>query len=309
MLQVRDSSAPIPGARFLDPKVLARIDNLELIARMVVSGFISGLHRSPHLALSIDFAEHRAYMPGDDIRRIDWRVFARTDRLYVKETEADTNANFSVLLDVSRSMDYGGGGNGLSKLDYGRFLAASLSYLSSRQRDRVGLITFDTELIDIIPPSAKHFETILHTLDRLQAGRRSEFGQPLRRVANSLHRRGILALISDLYEEPSRIVNALAELRFRGHDLIVFHILDPSEVEFDFSEAAPFEDLETGERLPVIPSQFRTEYRARIQRHIDTLQKRLGGSGIDYAFFTTDQPLDHALFRYLSDRQRLARVR
>ena len=154
--------APATGARFIDPKVLARIDNLELVARTVVDGFISGLHRSPYLGLSIDFAEHRAYMPGDDIRRIDWRVFGRTDRFYVKEFEADTNANFSVVLDISRSMEFGNAG--LTKLEYAKFLAASLTYLSNRQRDRVGLVTFDTDIVDIVPPSAKHLEVVLHTL-------------------------------------------------------------------------------------------------------------------------------------------------
>ncbi|MCH8256010.1 MAG: DUF58 domain-containing protein, partial [Gemmatimonadetes bacterium] len=144
------------GARFIDPNILARMDNLELVARTVVDGFISGLHRSPYLGLSIDFAEHRPYMPGDDIRRIDWRVFGRTDRFYVKEFEADTNANFSVVLDISRSMDFGEAG--IRKLDYAKFLAASLTYLSSRQRDRVGLVTFDSEIVDIVPPSAKHLE-------------------------------------------------------------------------------------------------------------------------------------------------------
>jgi uncharacterized protein (DUF58 family) len=302
-----NTTAPTPGARFIDPVVLSRIDNLELIARTVVDGFISGMHRSPFRGLSIDFAEHRPYSPGDDIRRIDWRVFARTDRFYIKEYEADTNTNFSVILDVSRSMDYASGA--LSKLDYARYLAASLSYMSYRQRDRTGLFTFDSDLIDMIPPSAKRFQTILHTLDQLQPGRTSEFAKPLLKVADSLQRRSILLLISDLYDEPETIVSALNELRFRGNDMIVFHILDPAEIDFTFNEATNLEDMETGDRLPIVPDQFRQQYRELVQQHIATLERRLGENRIDYAFFDTSQPLDHALFRYLSNRARLSQVR
>ena len=307
MLEARNTAAPTPGARFIDPAILARIDNLELIARTVVDGFISGLHRSPFLGLSIDFAEHRAYMPGDDIRRIDWRVFARTDRLYVKEFEADTNANFSVLLDVSRSMDFAT--RGITKLDYARMIAASLTYMSSRQRDRVGLITFDNDVIDIVPPSAKHFMTVLHTLDRLEPGAVSDYAQPLKKVAEIIQRKSILVIISDLYETPERIISAINELRFRGNDIIVFHILDPAEVDLTFSENSSFQDLETNERLPVTPDQFRERYRELVQEHIATLQQRLGENRIDYAFFNTAQPLDHVLFQYLSERARLTRVR
>ena len=307
MLESRNTAAVTPGARFIDPAILARIDNLELIARTVVDGFISGLHRSPFLGLSIDFAEHRAYMPGDDIRRIDWRVFARTDRLYVKEFEADTNANFSVILDVSRSMDFAT--RGVTKLDYARMIAASLTYMSSRQRDRVGLITFDSDVIDIVPPSAKHFMTVLHTLDRLAPGKISDYTQPLRKVAEVIQRKSILAIISDLYDTPERIISAINELRFRGNDIIVFHILDPAEVDLTFNENSTFQDLETDERLPIAPDQFRDRYRELLQQHIATLQQRLGENRIDYAFFTTSQPLDHVLFQYLSERARLTRVR
>lgn len=303
------TAARAPGARFIDPQVLSRIGNLELIARTVVNGFISGLHRSPLLGLSIDFAEHRGYEPGDDVRRIDWRVYARTDRLYIKETESDTNANFSILLDTSKSMAFSS--RTMSKLDYARFAAASLAYLSNRQRDRVGLVTFDDDLREIVPPSAKHFETVLHTLDRLEPGAQSRLDRPLKRVAEiaSLRRRGVMVLLSDLYEPPEQVLRALTELRLRGNDLLVFHILDPAEVNFDYNDAANFEDLETGERLAVLPEQFRAEYRKRVQNHIDSLQKLLGDGRIDYAFFDTSQPLDHLLFRYLSDRQRLGRTR
>src|SRR5512146_452789 len=160
--------AAIPGARFVDPKVLARIGNLELVARSVVDGFINGIHASPFFGASVDFAEHRGYVAGDDIRRVDWRLYARTDRYYIKEYEADTNANFSVLLDVSKSMGFGT--TGITKLDYGKMLAGCLTYLVHRQRDRVGLVAFDSDIVETVPPSAKHMDVVLHTLDKLTTG-------------------------------------------------------------------------------------------------------------------------------------------
>ncbi|MDH4044902.1 MAG: DUF58 domain-containing protein [Gemmatimonadota bacterium] len=294
------------GARFLDPTVLARIDNLELVARTVVDGFISGLHHSPYLGLSTDFAEHRQYMPGDDIRRIDWRVFGRTDRFYVKEFEADTNANMLVLLDVSRSMDFG---EPVGKLDYGRMLAACLLYLSRRQRDRVGLVTFDGALLDYVPASAKHLELALHTLQGRQAGGQGDLAGPLRKAAEILRRRSILVLVSDCYDEPDVTVRALAALRDRGHDVIVFHILDSAELTFPFEDASPFEDLETGERAPVVPATMREEYRTLIRGHCDTLARRLGDNRVDYYLADTGKPLDFALLEYLTRREWLARVK
>jgi uncharacterized protein (DUF58 family) len=297
----------VPGSGFVDPRVLARIDTLELVARTVVDGFINGLHRAPYLGLSLDFAEHRPYMPGDDIRRVDWRLFARTDRYYVKEFEADTNANFMVLLDVSKSM--GWQGRGLAKLDYARFMAASLAYFSSQQRDRVGVATFDRDLVDYVPPSAKHLEVVLHTLDRAAPARAGRLAPALAKLGDSLRRRGVVVLISDLYEAPDAVLEAVRPLRYRGHDLIVFHVLDPAEIEFPFEEAARFEDLETGERIPVVPETQRVRYRQLIQEHVGRLHRLLGDHRIDYALFDTGTPLDHALFTYLSTRERLSRTR
>lgn len=294
------------GARFLDPAVLARIDNLELVARTVVDGFISGLHHSPYLGLSTDFAEHRQYVPGDDIRRIDWRVFGRTDRFYVKEFEADTNANLLVLLDVSRSMDYGAS---VRKLDYARMLSACLLYLSRRQRDRVGVITFDGGLLDYVPASAKHLELALHTVQRREPGGQGDLAGPLRKVAEMVRRRSILVLVSDCYDEPDVTVRALSALRDRGHDLIVFHVLDPTELTFPFEEASPFEDLETGERAPVVPATMREEYRTLIREHCDVLARRLGDNRVDYYLADTGKPLDFALLEYLTRREWLARVK
>ena len=185
------------GARFVDPKVLMRVGNLELMAKSVVDGFINGLHRAPFFGASIDFAEHRGYVPGDDIRRVDWRVYARTDRYYVKQYEADTNTNFTILFDISRSMRFSSG-SGPSKLEYGSFLAACLAYLATRQRDRVGIITFDEDIVTHIPPSAKHFDQVLHTLDRAKAERPGHLSAPLRKMAEHFKRRGILLLIPRL---------------------------------------------------------------------------------------------------------------
>lgn len=295
------------GARFLDPAVLARIGNLELVARHVVNGFINGMHRSPYFGASVDFAEHRGYVAGDDIRRVDWRLFARTDRFYIKEYEADTNANFSVLLDVSASMGFGS--RGVTKLEYGKMLAACLTYLVHRQRDRVGLVAFDADVVAHVPPSAKHLDIVLHTLDRLQPSSPGSLRAPLHRMAEDFGRRGLLVLISDLYEEPDAVLEAVAPLRFRGNDIIVFHLLDPAEIDFTFDAPSSFEDLETGVQIPVVPDALAEQYRLLVRAHIDGLTERFAGSRIDYTLINTSAPLDHALFSYLTSRDRLGRVR
>jgi uncharacterized protein (DUF58 family) len=299
-------SSPVPGARFVDPTVLARISNLDLLARTVVDGFINGLHRSPYFGASVDFAEHRGYVPGDDIRRVDWRLFARTDRFYVKEYEADSNANFAVLLDVSRSMRFAS--HGLSKLDYAKYLAACLTYLAHRQRDRVGIVTFDETIVDHVPCSAKHLDLVLFALERAEA-RRAGGLAPLKPMAEHFGRRGILVVISDLYDEPDAVVDALKALRFRGNDLIVFHVLDPAELVFPFGDASSFEDLETGEQIPVVPETLAEDYRAMMRQHIEALSAKCAELRIDYALFDTSKPLDYALFSYLSARDRLSRTR
>jgi uncharacterized protein (DUF58 family) len=301
-----DSSA-VPGARFVDPKVLSRIGNLELVARSVVNGFINGIHRSPYFGASVDFAEHRGYVAGDDIRRVDWRLFARTDRFYIKEYEADSNSNFSVLLDVSKSMGYGSAG--MTKLDYGRMLAGCLTYLVHRQRDRVGLIAFDDDIVEHVPPSAKHMETVLHVLDRVQPSKPGTLRAPLHKMAEHFGRRGVLVLVSDLYEEPDAVLEAIGPLRFRGNDIIVFHLLDEAELNFTFSNPSAFEDLESGEQLPVVPEALGEQYRELVKAHTTALAERFAAARIDYNLINTSSPLDHALFSYLSARERLTRVR
>lgn len=300
-------STTIPGARFVDPKVLARIGNLELVARNVVDGFINGLHRAPFFGASIDFAEHRGYVAGDDIRRVDWRLYARTDRYYVKQYEADTNANLTVLLDISKSMSFAS--QGVSKLEYGCFLGACIAYLAQRQRDRVGILTFDSEIVTHVPPSAKHFNVVLHTMDRARAERPGQLSQPLHRMAEHFKRRGILLLISDFYDDPDAILDAVKPLRFLGNDLIVFHVMDPQEIDFSFDEASAFQDLETGDQVPVVPDSFRQQYQALVGEHIEALRSRFSDQRIDYALLNTAEPLDRALFSYLSSREKLVRVR
>ncbi len=302
-----DERGTMAGARFVDPKILARIGNLELLARTVVDGFINGLHRAPFFGASIDFAEHRGYVAGDDIRRVDWRLYARTDRYYVKQYEADTNTNFTILFDISRSMQFTSGG--VTKLEYGSFLGACLAYLATRQRDRVGIITFDEDIVTHVPASAKHFDQVLHTLDRAKAERPGHLSAPLNKMAEHFKRRGILLLISDFYDEPDAILDAIKPLRFLGNDLIVFHVLDPQEINFDYEDASAFEDLESREQIPVVPQSFRDQYRSLIQEHINALQTKFSEQRIDYALLNTAEPLDRALFSYLASREKLVRVR
>ncbi|MDO8794736.1 MAG: DUF58 domain-containing protein [Vicinamibacterales bacterium] len=253
------------GARFVDPSILARIGNLELLARTVVDGFINGLHRAPYFGASIDFAEHRGYVAGDDIRRVDWRLFARTDRFYVKQYDADTNTNFCVLFDISKSMGFKS--RTVSKLEYGSYLAACLAYLAHRQRDRVGIITFDSDVVTHVPPSAKHFDVLLHTLDRAKAERPGQLAGPVSKLAEHFRRRSVLVLISDFYDDPDVILEAIKPLRFLGNELLVFHVLDPAEIDFSYDDASSFEDLESGEQLPVVPESFGDDYRKLIAPH------------------------------------------
>ena len=297
----------IPGARFVDPSVLARIGKLDLLARTVVDGFINGLHRAPFFGASVDFAEHRGYVAGDDIRRVDWKLYARTDRYYIKQYEADTNANLMVMFDVSKSMGFAS--DEVSKLQYGSFLAASLAYLSHRQRDRVGIVTFDEDVVSHVPPSAKHFNVLLHTLDRSRAERPGRLIAMLERLAEHFKRRSIVVLISDLYENPSDLLEALKPYRALGNDLVVFHLLDPAEITFPYTDASRFQDLESGEEVPVVPEVFADQYRQMMREHIDALTTKCSESRIDYLQLQTSQPLDEALFLYLGHRERLMRVR
>jgi len=294
----------LPATRFIDPKVLIRIQNLELVARTVVEGFVQGLHRSPYMGFSVDFAAYRQYMPGDEIRRIDWNVFGRSDRLYVKLYEGETNTRVLVMLDVSGSMRYGSGE--VTKIDYARILAASLCYFSHHQRDGVGLLTFDTEIRGHVPPSRRRGQmlTILSELDRVQPSQQTEFRKPLRFLAEYLTRRGVIVVISDLYDEPDNIIAGLKALKAKGNDIIVFHIMDNFELTFPFEDMAQFEDMETQKKLHVIPEYLRTQYLAILKEHMERISKELAGTRIDYCLMDTSKPLDSGLFTYLAARSK-----
>jgi uncharacterized protein (DUF58 family) len=298
---------PSAPAAFLDPLLLARIGDLALLARTVVDGFMAGLHRSSRKGLSIDFAEHRQYQPGDDLRRIDWRAYARTDRFYVKEYEADTNAGLIVALDVSGSMDFGT--VPLTKFVYGRMLGASLAWLSQRQGDRVGLAVLRAGTAEVIPPSTRHLQLLLHTLGRTTAQGESALPAALDKLAHVANRAGIVVLISDCYEDPLLLARAIGTLRARGHDVIVFHLVDPAERDFPFTNATTFEDAETGERIPLRPEALAAQYRELYAAHRTALQQRITATGADYVPVLTDQPLDHALYAYLDRRLSSGKVR
>lgn len=292
----------LPATRFIDPKVLIKIQNLELVARTVVEGFVQGLHRSPYMGFSVDFAAYRQYMPGDEIRRIDWNVFGRSDRLYVKLFEGETNTRVLVMLDVSGSMNYGSGE--IKKIDYARILAASLSYFAHHQRDGIGLLTFDTEIRAHVPASRRRGQmlTILSEIDRVQPSQLTEFHKPLRFLAEYLTRRGVIILISDLYDEPDNIIAGLKALKAKGNDIIVFHIMDNFELTFPFEDMAQFEDMETRKKLHVIPEYLRTQYLAILNEHMERIRKELSGARIDYCLMDTSKPLDQGLFTYLAAR-------
>ena len=303
------SAVATDAQRFLDPRILGRLTNLSLIAKTVVEGFLIGLHRSPFYGVSIDFAEYRPYAPGDDLRSIDWNVYARSDRYYLKKYHGETNAEVHIVLDASASMGYRsplGPPDALSKFEYSCFLAASLAYFAIHQRDSVGLLLFDTDITDKIQARARRgqLSRILHVLDRARPGKATDFSTALQNVTQFLNRRGIIILISDFYEVPATVMKAVRSLQFGGNDLIVFHILDPGELEFRVDEPVLLEDLETSERLEVVPEYTAQQYRRLLQEHIQALQHECRSSRIDYTMLDTSRPLDHALFTYLSARQR-----
>jgi uncharacterized protein (DUF58 family) len=291
-----------PELTYLDPAIIARLGTMELRAKTIVEGFLTGLHRSPFKGFSVEFAEYRQYLPGDDLSTIDWKVYARSDRYYVKKYEEDTNLECHVLLDVSASMAYGSGE--VTKLAYGSYLAAALAYLMKRQRDAVGLVTFDEEIVERLPPSARpgQLKSVLLALSRLKAGTRSNVSKPLHQLAETLARRSMVVVISDLLDEPETIVGGLKHLRFRGTDVIVFHVLDPSELTFPFVEPARFKDLETDVEILASPGAVRQEYLKRLEAMLELYGKELSGAGIDYLRLDTSRPLDTALLAYLSTR-------
>src|SRR5215831_17003016 len=298
-------TSPARERQFLDPAVVARLGTLELKARTIVEGFLSGLHRSPFKGFSVEFAEYRQYMPGDDLSTLDWKVYARSDRHYVKKFEEETNLECHLLLDVSASMAYRGGA-AMSKLDYGSVLAASLAYLMSRQRDATGLIQFDDKIGPRLPASARpgHLHALLLALDRLAPGARSNVGRPLHQLADAMTKRSLAVLISDLFDDPDQVVSGLKHLRCRGTDVIVFQVLDPHELEFPFRGPARFTDVESAAVVTADAARVRQGYLEAMAQLRARYDKALRSQGIDFLSLDTSKPLDFALLAYLDARAR-----
>jgi uncharacterized protein (DUF58 family) len=289
--------------RFLDPAVLTGISGLDLIARTVVDGFVAGLHRSPDFGFSQEFAEYRAYTPGDDLRHVDWNVFARTERAYLKRYRGETNSLLTVLLDASQSMEYTS--HAVSKMDYARYIAASLFYLAIRtQRDAAGLIVFDDEVRNFIKPSTRHGQLarLLGGLELAEPRARTDFAKPMLHFQEFLRRRGVVLIVSDFYGSPEDIVRTIEPLRFHGNEVVLFHVLDPQEIRPELGEAAVLVDLETKQEMEVTPDYARKEYRGKMTAHIAELGERSRGAGMDYFLLETDRPLDAALREYLAIR-------
>jgi uncharacterized protein (DUF58 family) len=286
--------------RFLDPTVLAGISGLDLIAKTVVDGFVAGLHRSPDFGFSQEFAEYRAYAPGDDLRHVDWNLFARTERCYLKRYRGETNSQLTILLDASNSMNYSS--HAVSKMDYARYTAASLFYLAiHNQRDPAGLIVFDDEVRNYIRPSTRQgqLHRLLAGLEQAEPRARTNFAKPLAHFQEFLRRRGMVVVISDFYESPETIVKTIEPLRFRGSEVVLFHVLDPKEIRPELRGPAILVDLETEQRLEVIPDYVKGEYRRKMDRHLQQMCESTRAAGLDYHLLVTDRPLDTALSEYL----------
>jgi uncharacterized protein (DUF58 family) len=290
--------------RFLDPAVLGGISGLDLVAKTVVDGFVAGLHRSPDFGFSQEFAEYRAYSPGDDLRHVDWNVFARTERAYLKRYRGETNTLLTVLLDASSSMNYTS--HKITKMDYARYIAASLFYLTTQtQRDAAGLIVFDDEVRAYIRASTRQgqLHRLLSGLENAQPRARTDYAKPLLHFQNFLRKRGMVVIISDFFETPETIVHTIEPLRYHGNEVVLFHVLDPQELKPQLDEPVLLVDMETEESLEVTPEYGQDEYRTKVQSHITQLKDRTRSAGMDYHLLVTDRPLDGALREYLTLRQ------
>lgn len=291
--------------RYLKPEVIAKLKRIDLKARLVVEGFLTGLHKSPFKGFSVEFAEYRSYLPGDELKRVDWKVYAKTDRFYIREYEEETNLKAYLLLDCSGSMAYASAG--VSKLEYASCLAAALSYLLLKQKDSVGLVTFAHRLENYIPPRSTpaHLRVLLHTIDRLRPAGTTNVAQTFHMLAERIKRRGLIVVLSDLLDDREQVVNALRHFRHRKHEVIVFQILDPNERHFLFKGPAVFRDLETQRELILDPRAVRREYQSSFAQFFDEFRRRCGESMIDFHSVTSDTPFDRALLAYLEKRRRL----
>ena len=292
--------------QYLQPETVSKLKGMEMRARMVVEGFIAGLHKSPYHGFSVEFAEHRQYMPGDNIRDIDWKVYAKTDRYYIKQYEEETNLKAYLLLDCSRSMAYQSAGI-INKLDYAGMLSGALSYMMLRQRDAVGLVTFDERIRRYIPPRSKagHLHVLLTEIAQQTPSEKTDISLALHEMADRIKRRGLVIVMSDLLDEAEKIVSGLKHFRYNKHEVIVFHILDPRERDFAFGQEAVFKDMETGEELTTLPYQIKKDYARQVKAFTDEIAISCRQSNIDYHPIDTSTPFDKALYAFLSKRERL----
>ena len=291
---------------YLDPEVVSRLSRLDLIARMVVEGFITGLHQSPYHGFSVEFSEYRQYMPGDSLRDLDWKVFGKTDRLYVKQYEEETNLKSHLLIDASASMAYRSGS--IAKFQYASYVAAALSHLMLRQRDAVGLIAFDDHIRAYLPPRsvASHLHVLLTALQNTRPeGGDTDLAAAFHDLAERIVRRGLIVVISDLFDDPDRLLNGLKHFRHRNHEVIVFHVLDPRERDLDFNRETRFVDLESSAQIATEPWHLAPAYRDHMEALIDRFRRECREALIDYVLLETSEPFDTALFNYLAKRKKL----
>ena len=301
------ASAPGTVQDLLKPEVLASLSNLELVARAAVHGFLNGLHRSPLFGFSQEFAEYRAYAEGDDPRFVDWNVYARTERTYIKRFLGETNTRLVILLDASASMGYGSGP--VTKLQYAKYLAATLAYLASKQHDAVGLIVFDEQVREHRPPSSRigRLSGVLHAIDRAEPGVGTDLRVPFETFRQFEKGRGLVVVISDFYCVPEAMIKGVQPLAYQGQDVVLFQLLDPQELKPELRESALMEDMETGESLEVSPIFMRSRYRERIREHIEELETCAAGAGVDHELVNIADSLEGALRNYLLFRQRRRR--
>ena len=292
--------------QYLDPIFLSKLANMELVARCAVEGFFAGLHPSPFQGFSVEYSDHREYHSGDEMKFVDWRLFARSDRLYIKRFHQETNTTAYLLLDTSRSMSFAGA-DSVRKIDYASFLAAALSYLMLKQGDSTGLVCFAERITTQVPPASRrtHLTAILTALSRRKASGRTQLASILHTVAEATKRRGLILLISDLLDDEDDIFQGLAHLKFLKHDVMVFHVMDHQELNLDYEGLIQFEDLESTDKLRAFPQAIRSGYQQRVATFLDDVKKTLGGSGIDYCLLDTSEPLDRALIAYLARRRRM----
>ena len=290
--------------RFLDPATLAAISSLDLVAKTVVDGFVAGMHRSPDFGFSQEFAEYRAYSEGDDLRHVDWNVFARTDKCFLKRYRGETNTQLLLLLDTSASMGYTS--RQVNKLEYAKFVSATLCYMANLQRDAAGLIVFDEDVKNYVPPSTRQGQLfrLLHAIEKAEVGTHTDFTKPFVHFQNFLHRRGLVVVMSDFYADPEVIIKTVEPLRFKGNEVILFHLLDPQEIKPKFREPVLLYDLEdTTQSLEVSPDYAKQEYRKKIDAHIEALAGKARGAGMEYFLMDTGRPLDEGLREYLQVRK------